>query len=252
MNNKDLLRTAALNETLDKEQIRKNAIASANRVVVLRKAVATAACTLLMAGICLSVALLNPPKTDVIKVEQTSVESTIESTNKTKKTKKKHAVKKTYKTTAKTKATTKKDNLIPWTDSTESTHKTLYMEPVTGILPSTHYQEQNSTTAFVPSDDQITKELIYEVHTTYIAITGYEGEGDTVVIPSQIDGKPVTAIRESFNEKNTIKYVWIPSSVTHIDPATFIIGSDVVIQTPIDSYAYKYAEIGNMNGIFLK
>ncbi len=53
-------------------------------------------------------------------------------------------------------------------------------------------------------------------------VTGYIGSSDTVVIPSEHQGKAVTSIRSSaFINNTSITYVYVPSSVTNIGNKAF-------------------------------
>lgn len=50
----------------------------------------------------------------------------------------------------------------------------------------------------------------------YITITGYNGENETLVIPSEIDGKPVISVTGRFFNTRKIKHCTIPEGVTRI------------------------------------
>ena len=59
-----------------------------------------------------------------------------------------------------------------------------------------------------------------------IVVSGYRGEAETLVIPSSIDGKPVTRVSldlsgEAFYNVKGLKRVVIPDSVQVIDEGTF-------------------------------
>lgn len=62
----------------------------------------------------------------------------------------------------------------------------------------------------------------YESYTDrdYISVTDYKGENETLVIPSEIDGKPVVSIVGDFFDTRIIKHCIIPEGVTRI-------GSDI-------------------------
>ena len=55
-----------------------------------------------------------------------------------------------------------------------------------------------------------------------ICVTGYSGDSSTVVIPDQIDGKPVTEISSSvFKNQTGLKSVTLPYGITEIGASTF-------------------------------
>lgn len=55
-----------------------------------------------------------------------------------------------------------------------------------------------------------------------IRITGYKGSASEIIIPKNIDGKPVVGITYlAFSEKSTVKKVTIPSSVKKIEARAF-------------------------------
>ena len=65
-------------------------------------------------------------------------------------------------------------------------------------------------------------DFIYTSSGSVITITGYVGPGGNVIIPSNINGLPVTSIGElAFTSKATITTVIIPDSVTSIGYAAF-------------------------------
>jgi uncharacterized protein YceK len=71
--------------------------------------------------------------------------------------------------------------------------------------------------------------------TSTITITSYKGTGPNVIIPSKIDGKPVTAIGDyAFSGCTTLTSVTIPDSVTSIRYGAFW-GCDNLISVNIGS-----------------
>jgi hypothetical protein len=54
-----------------------------------------------------------------------------------------------------------------------------------------------------------------------VTITGYEGQSKTVVIPSRLDGKPVTDIKDDVFSGKQLTSVTIPNSVTSIGELAF-------------------------------
>ena len=67
------------------------------------------------------------------------------------------------------------------------------------------------------------EEYQYDMYETYIILTKYVGKESEVVIPSEIDGKPVTHIGSLcfFDTETVVSSVTIPSSITAIDESAF-------------------------------
>lgn len=83
---------------------------------------------------------------------------------------------------------------------------------VLGMLPMTVFAAGETTA----------EGLVYEVNGESVTITGYTGNEASVVIPNEIEGKPVTAIGErAFSKNNTLTSVAIPDSVTGIGDYAF-------------------------------
>ena len=83
---------------------------------------------------------------------------------------------------------------------------------VLGMLPMTVFAAGETTA----------EGLVYEVNGESVTITGYTGNEASVVIPNEIEGKPVTAIGErAFSQNNTLTSVAIPDSVTGIGDYAF-------------------------------
>ena len=83
---------------------------------------------------------------------------------------------------------------------------------VLGMLPMTVFAAGGTTTSG----------LTYEDNGDSVTITGYTGNEASVVIPNEIEGKPVTAIGErAFYQNKTLTSVAIPDSVTGIGKSAF-------------------------------
>lgn len=64
--------------------------------------------------------------------------------------------------------------------------------------------------------------LTYSVSDNKVTITGYKGNPETLVLPAQIDGIPVTEIRENaFYKCETLKKVSLPQSITKLGNYSF-------------------------------
>lgn len=64
-------------------------------------------------------------------------------------------------------------------------------------------------------------DFTYEKSANAVAITGYTGTADTVVVPAKIEGLPVTSIGVSAFAKSTVKKIVLPSSVTAVRSQAF-------------------------------
>ena len=72
-------------------------------------------------------------------------------------------------------------------------------------------------------------EYSYDVYKEYIEITGYLGEETVIVLPSELDGKPVTSVGSlAFFEKAKVTSVTIPDSVTNIAESAFYYADSLV------------------------
>lgn len=69
------------------------------------------------------------------------------------------------------------------------------------------------------TDDGITYNIRYD---SYVEITGYKGDETRLEIPDEIDGKPVTGIKEkAFQNSTKLKSVVVPDGVTNIGDKAF-------------------------------
>lgn len=79
---------------------------------------------------------------------------------------------------------------------------------------------EDATDTLPPTEEGTT--FTCSVRGENMVITGYTGTASRVVIPSEIDGKPVTAIASSaFRENATVTSVYLPDSVTEIGDSAF-------------------------------
>ncbi len=70
--------------------------------------------------------------------------------------------------------------------------------------------------------DYATEGLVIESVLGTMAVTGYTGDSELVVIPKTFGGRPVSLINvEAFRDNTNIKYVYIPDSVTSISRHAF-------------------------------
>ncbi len=77
----------------------------------------------------------------------------------------------------------------------------------------------NKPSTDIPDFDKVVSqsEFKYSTNEGKVTITGYTGKSLDVVIPSNIDGFPVTNIGEGAFQNAYVRSVTIPSSVRHID-----------------------------------
>ncbi len=81
-----------------------------------------------------------------------------------------------------------------------------------------------------------------------LVVQGTEGEDGVVVIPDNVEGKPVTGIGEgAFKDRDDLDTVQIPSTVTDIADDAFDGCDEVTIECTTGSAAEKYAKEHNMN-----
>jgi hypothetical protein len=83
-------------------------------------------------------------------------------------------------------------------------------------------------------------DFVYTETANAITITKYQGAGGDVIIPEQINGKPVTAIGTgNAFVSSSITSVTIPKSVTSIDDSSFFNSSNLMaIKVDTDNTAY--------------
>ena len=79
-------------------------------------------------------------------------------------------------------------------------------------------------------------------------ITGYWGKAENLTIPDQLDGHPVTAIRDfAFSDCSSLTSVSIPDSVTAIGDRAFSNCSNLTLSVGRDSYAFQYCKENGLN-----
>ena len=85
--------------------------------------------------------------------------------------------------------------------------------------------------------------LMYELYENHVKITGYTGNATELVIPTQIEGLPVTVIGDNaFNWCNTLITIDIPDSVTHIGERVFW-GCYSLTDIPVDPRNPNYTSL---------
>lgn len=89
------------------------------------------------------------------------------------------------------------------------------------LLSKYNTHKENSTLAFTTYGENEASDFEYESVDGKISIKKYIGERDIVVIPSVIDGAPVTKIEERAFEGLAVRAVYIPDSVKNIGFAAF-------------------------------
>lgn len=95
--------------------------------------------------------------------------------------------------------------------------------PLTTIGAAFELSDVNVVTNLVTADEEhVYESYIYTISSNGINIKSYHGKETAVVIPSEIDGKPVIAINNSAFAKNTsIVSVTIPASIKTIGVSAF-------------------------------
>ena len=85
--------------------------------------------------------------------------------------------------------------------------------------------------------------MLYSVNDGKITLTHYEGEDENAVIPSEINGMPVTAIGQgAFMYSPTLKSVSIPACVTSIHTSAFV-GCINLTDIKVDDKNEKYKSV---------
>ena len=99
----------------------------------------------------------------------------------------------------------------------------------------------NATIMYTPQESDFT----YTENDTGVTITGYTGSTGNIIIPSELGGKPVTAIGEkAFFQNKTITSVKIPEGVTSIGNSAFAQTNLTEVEIPksvknIERYAFN-------------
>lgn len=117
-----------------------------------------------------------------------------------------------------------------------------------GIVTLRAEQAGNATYAAAAVEHSFTVfgDYIYEVFNGTALITGYNGGGGAITIPSVIDGLPVAGIREwTFNNRTDLTSVSIPASVTYIGLGVFANCSALTAIT-VDAANADYASAGGV------
>ena len=100
---------------------------------------------------------------------------------------------------------------------------------------------KNATIMYTPQESDFT----YTENDTGVTITGYTGSTGNIIIPSELGGKPVTAIGEkAFFQNKTITSVKIPEGVTSIGNSAFAQTNLTEVEIPksvknIERYAFN-------------
>jgi hypothetical protein len=98
--------------------------------------------------------------------------------------------------------------------------------------------------------------LTYTISNGEVTLTGYTGTNPELIIPTEIEGKPVTAIRDFAFENNTvITFVSLPNTLTQIGNSAFK-GckklKDIAIPENVkEIHAYAFYDCTSLTSIFL-
>lgn len=94
-----------------------------------------------------------------------------------------------------------------------------FEEPEVTQVPDESKETDDPVTPDIP--DVSESEFDYEINDDGVSIIGYHGKGGHVVIPSTIEGYPVTTIYGAFCFCDTLTSITFPESVTFIGDKTF-------------------------------
>lgn len=91
------------------------------------------------------------------------------------------------------------------------------------------FPEKSAPITATASTDIVTvplKDLIYDIYDEgnrkTVAITGYIGNDKKIIVPSKIEGYPVTQITQSsFGDSKTLEYIELPANVEYIETGLF-------------------------------
>ena len=97
-----------------------------------------------------------------------------------------------------------------------------YTDSATEVTDPANTDYHMNTFVEIKAGETPIDSFTYEINGESVTITGYTGNEASVVIPNEIEGKPVTAIGErAFSQNNTLTSVAIPDSVTGIGDYAF-------------------------------
>ena len=97
-----------------------------------------------------------------------------------------------------------------------------YSDSATEVTDPANTDYHMNTFVEIKAGETPIDSFTYEINGESVTITGYTGNEASVVIPNEIEGKPVTAIgKAAFSHNNTLTSVAIPDSVTSIGEFAF-------------------------------
>jgi hypothetical protein len=89
-------------------------------------------------------------------------------------------------------------------------------------------------------------QFTYATNNGALTITGYTGTNDVAIIPSTIDGLPVTSIATTAFENTLVNVVSIPSTVTSIGPEAFAYTGAGLSAITVDPANQNYSSVGGV------
>ena len=102
------------------------------------------------------------------------------------------------------------------TDSRESAAGAIVMEPDTRSLTDTSAFEARLSNDFSGMPVATASELVYTSDADGVTITGYTGDMTVLIIPSELDGMPVTGIGEGAFRELSIRALCLPDTLRRV------------------------------------
>ncbi len=97
----------------------------------------------------------------------------------------------------------------------------LFVPGIFANEPRVYTQEELSSMAVTPDENEFSYLLLPNNNPTYAVIRGYTGDDISIIIPETIGGYPVQKVLgSSFNNNYKIQYIRLPASLKSFDPGS--------------------------------